>query len=170
VRLQPPQPVDASGATTDAAIDVPAATPRNLVVAASPQRRRANSALLFALACALAGVVGLLYLFQISVVAGYGIELTRLQREIDAQSVRNQELSFQLAYYESLPVIEELAIERLGMQPLTTSIYLEVQRPPATEQAASAKGEPDSSSTLGWVVDRLFGRAVADDEAFGSGE
>lgn len=105
----------------------------------------------------------MLYLFQTSAVAGLGLELSDLQREINAQSLRNEELSYQLAYYESLPVVERIAVEQRGMQPMQSSMFLAAQRPGDDDLVAPATPEPQHRSVARRALDRLFGRSKSAD-------
>jgi hypothetical protein len=166
----PAPTVDApSVPTTDTEFaSVTASNRRQVPVSAPLPRRRANGAVLFSLVCALAAAIGLLYLVQTSAIAGLGVELSALQREIDAQSVRNEELSYQLGYYESLPVVKRVAIEQQGMAPADSTLYLTAQRPMDDDVPLPEQSQPAEESLVQRLVNRLFGRAVESDPAPGA--
>lgn len=124
---------------------------------------RTHGALLFVLALGLIAAVGMLYLLQTSAVANQGRELSRLQRQINAEAVRNEELSYQLAYYESLPVVERIALER-GMQPMESSIFLSVPLPGDVVTASETGGGVPDRSTAERLLDRMLGRGEAGDD------
>ncbi|RIK46387.1 MAG: hypothetical protein DCC58_03355 [Chloroflexi bacterium] len=140
-----------------------AASRRQVVVGPQPAQRRANGALLFSLVVALAGTIGLLYIYQTSMVAGLGLELTQLQQRIERESVRNEELSYQLGYYEALPRIEHIAVDNRGMLPQESSVFLRVPRPVDDALPVPTASPVDDRSSLQRALDMLLGRGSADD-------
>lgn len=160
MNARPTAPVVPTGAAGERANETRRVRRQRLVPTAGP-RRRAHGALLFSLACALSAAVGLLAVFQTSTIAELGVELSAVQRDIEAQSLRNAEMSFQLGYYESLPVVEELAIERQGMQPMDASYYLTAQRPPEATATLVTHDQQARRSVVQRMVDRLLGRGEA---------
>jgi cell division protein FtsL len=92
-------------------------------------RGRVSSAIIYIIVAVLVGAVGLLYLVQTNHVAGLGYEMSRLQAERTDLANRNEALNYQLAEYEALNRIEEIAVGQLGMQEATEYIFLTVPRP-----------------------------------------
>lgn len=83
-----------------------------------------------AIAAVALGIIGMLYLIQTSRVASLGYELSRLQQRHDALAIDNARLGYEVARDESLNTIQQMAVQQLGMTPLSKYRFLEVQRPP----------------------------------------
>jgi cell division protein FtsL len=113
-----------------------ASTPPRRVRERRPAGRRyltLNGAALVALAAIVLTVLGFLYLVQTTRVAGLGYELSRLQRDHDTVEIETARLGYEIAHYESLDTVKQVAIEQLGMSSGGQHRFLDVQRP-AQEQ------------------------------------
>lgn len=150
-------------------MDITATLPRvasdAAVEYAGPQpelaKRPMSGALMFTLVALLISAVGLLYLMQTSRVATLGYEASRLQREREAQALANEQLSYDVARYESLPLVERVARDQLGMQPMTDYRYLDVPRPAADELTLPTPIVAERPSLVTRVLRRLVGRGAA---------
>ncbi len=92
-------------------------------------RSRVSSAIIYIIVAVLIAAVGLLYLVQTNHVASLGYEMSRLQAERTGIANRNEALNYQLAEYEALLQVEEIAVGQLGMQEATDYLFLTVPRP-----------------------------------------
>lgn len=101
-----------------------------------PARSRINTALIFIVVAGLVTAVGMLYLVQTNHVAGLGFEMSQLQREREALTLRNERLNFSIAQYESLDVVEEIALIELGMIESEDFVFLSAPRPAIDELPA----------------------------------
>ncbi len=113
----------------------------------------------------MAGIIGLAYLLQISSVARLGVRLSTVQRQIDQATYQHQQLSYQLGYYESFPVVRQVATEQLGMEPAESTLYLAVQWPADKELVVPASTENHQPSLARRTLDRLLGRGSASGDA-----
>jgi cell division protein FtsL len=130
--------------------------------APTPSRaRQPNGALMFTLVALLVCAVGLLYLMQTSRVATLGYQASALQRQREAQALANEQLSYDVARYESLPLVERVAREQLGMQPMSDYRYVDVPRPTADDLPTPAVTPVSKPSALTRIMRRGTGRAVA---------
>ncbi len=113
----------------------PSSTPRRIRERRPGQRGylTLNGAALVALAAIVLTVLGFLYLVQTTRVAGLGYELSRLQRDHDTVEIETARLGYEIAHYESLDTVKQVAIEQLGMSSGGQQRFLDVQRP-AQEQ------------------------------------
>ncbi len=115
---------------------VRASTPPRRVPERRPTQRgylTLNGAALVALAAIVLTLLGFLYLVQTTRVAGLGYELSRLQRDHDTVEIETARLGYEIAHYESLDTVKQVAIEQLGMSSGGQHRFLDVQRP-AQEQ------------------------------------
>jgi cell division protein FtsL len=145
--------------------ELPRVTQTEQVTYAGPQAvarsRRVNGALMFTLVALLVSAVGLLYLVQTSRVASLGYEASRLQRQREAQALANEQLSYDVARYESLPLVERVAQDQLGMQPMSAYRYLEVARPALDELPTPTPEAAEQPSLLRRVLQRVTGHGAA---------
>lgn len=88
-----------------------------------------NGATMVAIAAIALTVIGILYLIQTSEVAQLGYDMSRLQTQRDTVTLEISELEYELARYESLQTVEEVAISRLGMTPMSNYEFVEIQQP-----------------------------------------
>lgn len=115
--------------------------------------RRMNGAVVFLIAVALIGAVGMLYLLQTAHVANLGYEMSRLQGERRAALVEQQELSAQIAEKQALTSVETTARQDLGMRPIGDHIFLEVELPPTEATAV-----PEPATLKPSALERFWGR------------
>lgn len=152
---------------TDERLDVTAGLP--IVRAASPaprlgaaaSRPRSHTALVCTLVVLIVSAVGMLYLMQTNRVATLGYEASRLQRQRERQALANEQLSYDVARYQALPLIERVAIGQLGMQPMTSVRYLDVPRPAIDELPLPENTPAEQPSLLERVRRRLTGAGAA---------
>jgi cell division protein FtsL len=78
-----------------------------------------NGATMVAVAAIALTVIGILYLIQTSEVAQLGYDMSRLQEQRNTLTMETSELEYELARYESLQTVEEVAVTRLGMSSMT---------------------------------------------------
>ncbi len=146
------------GATAELPV-VPANAPRSRMMTARP--RRLNNALMFVLIALTISIVGLLYLIQTSHVAGLGYEVSRLERQRMDVALENQRLTYEIARRQSLPAVETMARDDLGMQPMGEHIYLTVPAP-ASDQLELPSPQEGRTRSLGERIwDRITGEAEA---------
>lgn len=88
-----------------------------------------NGASLVVVAAIALGIIGILYLIQTSQVAQAGYQLSHLQTQEDQLTNANEKLRYQVDHDHSLPVVQQVAIAKLGMVPLHTFMFLQVDRP-----------------------------------------
>ncbi len=77
--------------------------------------------------------LGLFYLSQSTHVAATGYEINSLQRRIDALAVERQQLLVQIGQARSPSVIQERAVEDLGLAPIDQSLVAFTTLPPSTD-------------------------------------
>ncbi len=114
-------------------------------------------------------MIGLLYLIQTSHVAGLGYEVSRLERARMEKSLENQALTYEIARFQALPSIEQVALEEMGMTPVQDPIYLTVQSPPSDELIVPEQEVGERRSLAEQLWDALIGEAEASSSA-GGGE
>ena len=90
---------------------------------------RLNGASMVMIATIALSIIGILYLVQTSQVAQLGYQLSRLQKQHDELALENARIGYEIARYESIEKVQQVAIERLGMTPLKQYRFLTVQRP-----------------------------------------
>jgi cell division protein FtsL len=154
-------PVDQFELTTDLPRLAPAEQLTYVGPQTVPDTRLTSGALMFTLVALLISAVGLLYLVQTSRVASLGYEASRLQREREAQGLANEQLSYDVARYESLPLVERVAEEQLGMQPMSAYRYLDVARPALDELPTPAPEATEQPSLARRVLRRITGHGAA---------
>lgn len=135
----------------------PAPKPRPRSSAPKPM----NAAFLFAVVALSITIVGLLYLVQTAQVASLGYELTRLERERAAAALENQQLTFTVANFESLPRVEQLAFGPLAMQPVEDYRFLIVPLPAHDELPAPEPLDRSERSLGQRIWERLTGQSTA---------
>jgi hypothetical protein len=96
--------------------------------------------------------IGILYLMQTAKVAGLGYKFSHLQTDNYDLSLENSKLGYQVARYQSLDQINQVATQQLGMTPLKNFKFLQVERP-ANENLPPIPADihPDHS-----LWDRIF--------------
>ena len=124
-------------------------------------RSRVNTALIYIVVAGLITAVGLLYLFQTNYVAGLGYEMSQLERERTALALRNEQLNYSIARYESLSAVESVAIGRLGMQESQNEIFITLPRPASDELPEPTPVETGDPSLIERVWQGLTGSASA---------
>jgi cell division protein FtsL len=107
------------------------------------------------------GAVGMLYVVQTSHVARLGYEASRLQREREARALENDQLAYDVARYESLPVVERVAREQLGMTAMTAYRFIAVTRPAQAELMPPTPVAGTRPSLARRVWNRITGRGEA---------
>ncbi len=125
-----------------------------------------NGAALVALAAIVLTVLGFLYLVQTTRVAGLGYELSRLQRDHDTVEIETARLGYEIAHYESLDTVKQVAIEQLGMSSGGQKRFLDVQRP-AQEQLSPPPRETAPPESFWHRIERAVlgtGRASSLDQ------
>lgn len=132
-------------------------------------RNRVNSALIFIVVAILITAVGLLYLLQTNYVAGLGYEMSQLQEERSTLALRNEQLNYSLAQYESLSAVESVAVGQIGMEEAESELFLSVPRPASTELATPEPLQADSASLPERIWQRLTGAATAISESTDEG-
>lgn len=120
-----------------------------------------NAAMLFAVVALSITVVGLLYLVQTAQVASLGYELTRLERERAAVAIENQQLTYAVANYESLPRVEQLATGPLAMEPIDDYRFLIVPLPAHDELPLPSPLSRPEQSLSQRIWERLTGQSTA---------
>lgn len=127
-----------------------------------PQPRwRISSAIIYIVVAVLITAVGLLYLIQTNHVAGLGYEMSQLQRERAALSLRNEQLNYTIASYESITQVESVAIGQLGMQESDEYVFLSVERPASDQLAMPEAPSPARPSLLERVWNGITGSSTS---------
>jgi len=114
------------------------------------------------------GGLSVLYLIQTSQVVRLGYELTHLQEQHDQIMLENSRLRYEIARYQSLLTVEQIARDELGMVPVRRTVFLTIERPasPRFPAATEASVEPVSwGQRLGELV---WGVGRAADESEGT--
>jgi cell division protein FtsL len=123
-----------------------------------------NGATMVAIAAIALTVIGILYLIQTSEVAQLGYDMSRLQSQRDSMTLEISELEYELARYESLQTIEEYAVTRLGMAPMTNYEFIEVQAPAQRELVLPEPIKHESPSFFERILDAVTGVGSATSE------
>lgn len=124
-------------------------------------RSRINTAVIFIVVAGLITAVGMLYLIQTNHVAGLGFEMSQLQREREALALRNEQLNYSIAQYESLNAVEEIALVELGMSESEDFMFLSVPRPASDELPIVTPVEAHEPSVWRRIWQSLRGEATA---------
>ena len=124
-------------------------------------RSRINSAVIFIVVAGLITAVGMLYLIQTNHVAGLGFEMSQLQREREALALRNAQLNYSIAQYESLDAVEEIALGELGMTESEDFVFFSVPRPASDELPVPEPVEAHEPSVWHRIWQSLSGEATA---------
>ncbi|HET9014201.1 MAG TPA: hypothetical protein VFN57_01300 [Thermomicrobiaceae bacterium] len=132
---------------------------------ARPARRyfALNGAAMVTIAAAALTVIGILYLIQIAHVASLGYQLSRLQNERDTLSIENARLDYQVAQFESLDTIDQIATQKLGMTPLGRHQFMQVQVPPSDQLSPvpALQAPPETALSRIWHALAGIGRGQA---------
>ncbi|CAN5218254.1 hypothetical protein BH23CHL1_BH23CHL1_21750 [soil metagenome] len=124
-------------------------------------RSRINSAVIFIVVAGLITAVGMLYLIQTNHVAGLGFEMSQLQREREALALRNEQLNYSIAQYESLGAVEEIALGEIGMSESEDFVFLSVPRPASAGLPIVESLEAHEPSVWRRIWRSLSGEATA---------
>jgi cell division protein FtsL len=116
-----------------------------------------NGATMVSIAAIALTVIGLLYLIQTSQVASLGYDMSRLQTQRDALSLEISELEYELARYEALHTVEQIAEERLGMTRMSNYAFIEVQEPAERNLTVPEQEKAPSQSLAERVVNAILG-------------
>lgn len=122
-----------------------------------------NGATMVTIAAVALSIIGMLYLVQTAHVAGLGYELSRIEQRRDELAIENARLGYEIARYESLDTIQEIAVQQLGMTPLTRYQFLRVEQP-RREQLTAPAPPPVPAESLWQRIERAIagvGRAHA---------
>jgi cell division protein FtsL len=115
-------------------------------------RSRVSTAIIYIVVAVLITAVGLLYLIQTNHVAGLGYEMSQLQRERSALALRNEQLNYSVAKYESLAAVESVAIGQVGMTQTDDFMFMSVPRP-AHDQLLLPQPQPSGDMSF---VERIW--------------
>lgn len=121
---------------------------------------RVNTALIFIVVAVLITAVGLLYLLQTNYVAGLGYEMSQLQEERSTLALRNEQLNYALAQYESLSAVESVAVGQIGMEEAESQMFLSVPRPVNAELPTPEPLQAEAASLPERIWQRLTGAAT----------
>lgn len=124
-----------------------------------------NGAAMMAIAAVAIGIIGILYLIQTSQVAGLGYELSHQQAKHDELALENSRLGYQVARYESLDTVEQVAIGQLGMEHVDKYRFIEVQRPSQDDLPSPPAERARTQSLWDRIVTALLGTGHSDDAA-----
>jgi cell division protein FtsL len=127
----------------------------------SEPRSRVNTAIISIVVAVLIAAVGMLYLFQTNHVAGLGYEMSQLQRERATLSLRNEQLNYAVARYESLNRVESVALGQLNMQLSDDFIFVDVSRPDLEQLPPPDHVPANSESVFDRVWSSLTGTSTA---------
>jgi cell division protein FtsL len=75
-------------------------------------------------------VICILYLVQTANVAGLGYKFSALQDQYYSLSLDNSKLGYDVAREHSLDTVNQIATSQLGMTPMQSFQFLQVERPP----------------------------------------
>jgi cell division protein FtsL len=112
-------------------------------------------------------IIGILYLIQTAHVASLGYRLSDVQNERDKLAIENARLGYDIAKYESLDTIDQIATQKLGMAPLTKQQYLDVQAPAQAQLPPLPPTERAPVSIFRRVIDEIAGVGRAEAPAQG---
>jgi cell division protein FtsL len=129
--------------------------------AAAPANRRPyfvmNGATMVAVAAIALTVIGILYLIQTSEVAQLGYDMSRLQEQRNTLTMETSELEYELARYESLQTVEEVAVTRLGMTPMTNYEFLDLDAPAQRNLVIPEQASSESPGIAQRLLDAVMG-------------
>ena len=123
-----------------------------------------NGATMVAIAAIALTVIGILYLIQTSEVAQLGYDLSRLQSQRDAITMEMSELEYEVARYESLHTVEEVAVTQLGMTPMSNYEFIEIQQPAEPNLVIPEPANVENPTFFERVVDAVLGVGSAESE------
>jgi cell division protein FtsL len=123
-----------------------------------------NGATMVAIAAIALTVIGILYLIQTSQVAQLGYDLSRLQTQRNTVTLEISELEYEVARYESLQTIENVATDQLGMTPMTSYAFIDLQIPAERNLAIPDAADAESRSFFERISDALLGVGAAESE------
>lgn len=121
-----------------------------------------NGANMIAIAAIALTVIGILYLIQTSQVAQLGYDLSRLQTQRNSVTLEISELEYDVARYESLQTVEEVATDRLGMTPLSNYAFIDLRMPAERNLTIPDVAEPESRTFFEQVSDAILGIGSAE--------
>ncbi|TVR75100.1 MAG: hypothetical protein EA415_04535 [Sphaerobacteraceae bacterium] len=123
-----------------------------------------NGATMVAIAAIALTLIGILYLVQTSQVAQLGYDLSRLQTQRDAATLEISELEYEIARYESLQTVEEVATSQLGMTPLSNYAFIDLRMPEQRNLTIPPVSEPESQTFFERIFDAVLGVGSAESE------
>lgn len=123
-----------------------------------------NGAIMVSIAAIAITLIGILYLVQTSQVAQLGYEMSRLQDRHDSLTMEISDLQYEVARYESLQTVEDVARDRLGMTDMANYNFIEVQQPPSRELTPPEPQQFDSPSFLERVKHAVLGVGSANSQ------
>lgn len=123
-----------------------------------------NGATMVAIAAIALTVIGILYLIQTSEVAQLGYDLSRLQTQRDTMTMEISELEHEVARYEALHTVEEVAVTQLGMTPMSNYEFIEIQQPAQRNLTIPEPAEAETQTFFERVVDALLGVGSAESD------
>jgi cell division protein FtsL len=140
---------------------------RSRSTAAAPRRPYfvLNGATMVAIAAIALTVIGILYLIQTSEVAQLGYDMSRLQAQRESMTLEISELEYELARYESLQTVEEVAVTQLGMTPMNNYEFIEIQEPAQRNLVLPDPVEHHTPSVFERVLDAVLGVGSANSES-----
>jgi cell division protein FtsL len=120
-----------------------------------------NGATMVSIAAIALTVIGLLYLIQTSQVAQLGYDMSRLQSQRDTMTLEMSELEYELARYESLQTVEEVAVSQLGMAPMTNYEFVQIQAPAERNLVIPEQDSTEAPGFFERFQNALFGVGTA---------
>lgn len=123
-----------------------------------------NGATMVSIAAIALTVIGLLYLIQTSEVAQLGYDMSRLQTEREDLTLEISELEYEVARHESLQTVEEVAVTELGMAPMTSYEFIQIQAPVERNLSLPQERSTDSPGFFERIGDALMGVGTAGSE------
>jgi cell division protein FtsL len=123
-----------------------------------------NGATMVVIAAIALTVIGILYLIQTSQVAQLGYDLSRLQTQRDAMTLEISELEYEVARYESLQTVENVATDRLGMTPMSNYAFIELREPAQRNLEIPPVADTESRSFFERIADAVLGVGSAESE------
>lgn len=123
-----------------------------------------NGATMVAIAAIALTVIGILYLIQTSQVAQLGYDLSRLQTQRNSVTLEISELEYDVARYESLQTVEEVATDRLGMTPMSNYAFIDLRMPAEHNLVIPEVSESAPRTFFERVFDAILGVGAAESE------
>lgn len=123
-----------------------------------------NGATMVVIAAIALTVIGILYLIQTSQVAQLGYDLSRLQTQRDTMTLEIAELEYEVARFESLQTVENVAVDRLGMTPMSSYAFIDLREPAQRNLEIPPVAESESRSFFDRIADALLGVGAAESE------